>query len=53
MSAMNFVHFACYDPSGHPSLTCTPGFEDLCDEGYTHMNINDFALDTIVPKYVS
>jgi len=31
MSAINFVHFASYDPS----LTCTPGIDDLCDEGYT------------------
>jgi len=35
MSAMNFVHFASYDPSGDPSLTCTSAIEDLFGEGYT------------------
>jgi len=35
MSTMNFVHFASYNPSGDQSLTCTPGIEGHCDEGYT------------------
>jgi len=52
MSAMNFVHFASYDPTGDPSLTCTPGMRISVMKVTQHMNSNDVALETGVPKYV-